>query len=156
MKNLEKKTVSTNRKAFHNYEILENYEAGIMLEGYEVKSLRQGKANLQDGFVRLDKGQAFIENIDISAYSKQSSHIIDYNPRHKRKLLLHKNEIHRLDKKVREKGLTIVPLELYFNKRGIAKLAIGLAKGKRVIDKKETIQRRDMDRDMAREMRSRK
>ena len=114
---MDKKTIATNRKAFHDYAILERLEAGIVLEGYEVKSLRQAKANLTDGFVRFNGGEAFLDNIHIAPYAQQSTHVRDYNPRRPRKLLLHKNEITKYYSKTREKGLTLVPLELYFSKR---------------------------------------
>lgn len=149
---MDKKIVSTNRKAFHNFEILEVFEAGIVLEGYEVKSLRGGEANLTDGFVNFRNNEAYIENIHIPPYAQKSTHILDFNSRRSRKLLLRKNEITRLFAKTREKGLTVVPLEIYFSSRGIAKVKLGLAKGKRAADKRETLRRRDIEREVRREM----
>jgi SsrA-binding protein len=152
---MERKIVTTNRKAFHDYSIIDKFEAGIVLAGYEVKSLRGGDANLADGYVSINGGQAFLENVHIAPYKMQSKHVIDYEPRRPRKLLMHKNEIIRLFSKTREKGLTIVPLELYFSPRGTAKLLLGLAKGKTSFDKRETLMRKDMKRDMEREKRNR-
>ncbi|MBN1621040.1 MAG: SsrA-binding protein SmpB [Endomicrobiales bacterium] len=149
---MEKKIVTTNRKAFHNYNILETYEAGIVLEGYEVKSLRSSRASIVDGLVRFNQGEAYLENLHIPPYTQQSTHIIDYNPKRPRKLLLRKSEIKRLYGRVRERGLTLIPLEIYFNKRNMAKVSIGLAKGKRVIDKREVLRRRDIDREMQRDL----
>ena len=124
------KIVTTNRKAFHDYHILETVEAGMVLAGYEVKSLRKGEVNLTDGFVRFDGGQAYLENVHIAPYSHQSTHVQDYDPRQKRKLLLRAQEITRYYTKTREKGLTVVPLELFFSVKGLAKIKLGLAKGK--------------------------
>ena len=149
---LEKKIVSTNRKAFHDFEILETVEAGIVLAGYEVKSLRKGDVNLTDGFVGFRNNEAFLENIHIAPYAQLSTHVQDYNSRQRRKLLLHKSEIVRLYHKTREKGLVIVPLEIFFSERGIAKVKLGLAKGKRLADKRETLKRRDIERETRREM----
>lgn len=149
---MEKKIVTTNRKAFHNYEILESVEAGLVLAGYEVKSLRKGEANLTDGLVRFHGGEARLENVHIAPYAQQSTHVQDYEPRRSRKLLLHKGEARRLEGRVREKGLTVIPLELYFTPRGIAKVLLGLGRGKKAFDKRETIKRRDMKREMEREM----
>ncbi len=151
---MKQNVVTTNRKAFHNYTILETHEAGLLLAGYEVKSLRKGDANLTDGFVSFRGDEAFIDNIHIPPYAWQSTHVQEYDSRRRRKLLLNKREIVSLSAKVREKGLTVVPLELYFNERGIAKLEIGLAKGKRTVDKRETLKRRDIDRETRRELRS--
>jgi SsrA-binding protein len=152
---MAKKVVATNRKAFHDYSILEKFEAGIVLTGYEVKSLRQGNASLVDGLVSIKNGEAFMENVYIPPYINQSTHIFEYNPRHKRKLLLHKQEIHKLSSKTREKGFSIVPLEIYFSDRNIAKTEIGLAKGKKTYDKREVKKRKDIDRDMQRELHNR-
>ena len=149
---MEKKVVATNRKAFHDYTILETIEAGIVLAGHEVKSLRGGKSSLTDGMVTFLDTQAVLENVYIPPYTHQSTHVMDYNPRHKRKLLMHATEIHRLSARVKEKGLTVIPLELYFSPRNIAKVAIGLAKGKRSVDKRDVIRKRDLDRQMERDI----
>jgi SsrA-binding protein len=148
---MENKTVTTNRKALHDYHILESLEAGLVLAGHEVKALRSGQANLTDGYVGFRNDGAYLENIHIPPYSHLSTHITDYDPRHKRKLLLHKKEIVRLYARVREKGLTVVPLELYFSQRGYAKVKLGLAKGKNTVDKRDALKERDIKRDMRRE-----
>jgi SsrA-binding protein len=154
-KEREKKVVTTNRKAYHDYEVLETHEAGIVLKGYEVKSLREGKASLVDGVVLFSKHEAFLENVYIPPYLQQSTHVFDYNPTQKRKLLLHKTEIDRLYTRTREKGFTVIPLEIFFSPRNIAKVVIGLCKGKHAFDKRETLRKRDIDRDTQREMRTR-
>lgn len=147
---MERKVVANNRKAFHDYAILDKYEAGLVLAGYEVKSLRQGQANLTDGFVNFTPSGAYLENIHIPAYAQQSSHILDFNSRRKRKILMHKKEIIKLYNHTREKGLTLVPLEIYFNQNGLAKVLLGLAKGKKAYDKRESIKKREVDREMRR------
>jgi SsrA-binding protein len=149
---MDKKIITTNRKALHDYAILETYEAGLVLAGYEVKSIRRSQVNLTDGFVRFANGEAYLDNVHIAPYEHQSTHVQDYNSRRARKLLLHKNEITRLFARVREKGLTMVPLELYFSPRGKAKVSLGLAKGKRAADKRETLKRKDIAREMQREI----
>jgi SsrA-binding protein len=149
---MNNKIVTTNRKAFHDYLILETFEAGMVLAGYEVKSLRKGEVNLTDGFVSFKNGEAFIENVHIAPYSQISTHVQDYDARQRRKILLHKNEIKRLYARVREKGLTVVPLEIFFSPRGLAKVKLGLAKGKRAADKRETLKRKDMEREIRREL----
>ena len=103
---MDKKTVATNRKALHNYSILETIEAGISLFGYEVKALRDALANISDGYIGFTKGEAFLENVYINPYEKISTHVLDFNPTRKRKLLLHKTEIGRLESRTKEKGLT--------------------------------------------------
>ena len=147
---MERKVAANNRKAFHDYTILEKYEAGLVLAGYEVKSLRQGQANLTDGFVNFSKDGAYLENVHIPPYAQQSTHILDFNSRRKRKILMHRREIKVLFDKTREKGLTLVPLELYFNQRGVAKVLLGLGKGKKDYDKRESIKKRDLEREMRR------
>lgn len=147
---MEKKVAATNRKAYHHYQILETFEAGIMLAGYEVKSLRDGDASLGDGFVRIVRDEAWLENVHIAPYKQQSTHIIDFDSRRKRKLLMHKQEIIRLFTKMREKGLTLVPLELYFSARGMVKVSLGLAKGKTGVDKRETLKKKDLKRELDR------
>jgi len=134
-----------NKKAYFDYEILEKYEAGISLKGTEVKSLREGKANLRDAFVRIENGEAFLFNAYIAPYS--FGNLFNHEPTRKRKLLLHKREIKRLMGKTQEKGLTIVPLRMYFNKRGIVKVEIALVKGKKKHDKREAIKRRELERE---------
>ena len=143
----EKSTIFTNKKALHNYHILEDYETGIVLSGYEVKSARLHNVSLTDSLIRITKGEAFSENAYIAPYGQISTHIQDYNAKRLRKLLLHKKEIIKLASKVKEKGLTIVPLELYVSKYGKIKLSIGLAKGKTTYDKKEILKKKDIEKE---------
>ena len=139
-----------NKKAYFNYEILEKFEAGIELQGTEVKSLRLGSARLKDAFARVKKGEIWLLHAHISQYGPASK--FNHDPERPRKLLLHKREISRLTSKIEEKGLTLLPLKLYFNSRGIAKVLLGLGRGKRKYDKREKIRRRDVQRDMEREL----
>ncbi|MDR1474226.1 MAG: SsrA-binding protein SmpB [Endomicrobium sp.] len=148
---MEKKIFSSNRKAYYNYEILEKLDVGIVLSGYEVKSVRRSNISLVDSIVRFSNGEAFVENIFIAPYEQISSHILNYDAKRKRKLLMHKSEINKLHAKVREKGLTVVPLETYISVRGKVKLLIGLAKGKKAYDKKEAIKKKDIAREVAKE-----
>ena len=137
-------TVSTNRKARHEYEILEALEAGLVLRGTEVKAIREGRANLRDSYCKLERGEAYLLGVHIGQYSHTGSSVHD--PERPRKLLLHREELNKLLGKTTEKGLTIVPLRMYF-KNGRVKVAIALAKGKKVYDKRETIKRREADRE---------
>ncbi|MBN1824574.1 MAG: SsrA-binding protein SmpB [Endomicrobiales bacterium] len=150
------KIVTTNRKAFHDYSILEKYEAGLVLAGYEIKSLRVNGANLTDGFVNFKGGEAFLGNVHIPPYVQQSTHVKDYDPRRERKLLMHKSEIAKLFARTREKGLALVPLQVYFSRRGIAKVELGLGKGKKTYSKKATIKRRDIERETDQELKFKK
>ncbi|MDI9567388.1 MAG: SsrA-binding protein SmpB [bacterium] len=145
--------VINNRKARHEYNIIETMEAGIALQGSEVKSLRQGMANLRDSYARVDKGEVILYNMHISPYDKASH--FNHEPKRPRKLLLHKREINRLMGAVREKGFTLVPLKVYFNRRGLAKVELALARGKQKYDKREAIARRDAQREMARAVKER-
>ncbi len=131
--------IASNRKARHDYSIEDVFEAGIMLSGTEVKALRAGRASLTDGFVSVDGGEAWLEGVHISEYSQGTW--TNHAPRRKRKLLLHREEIDRLDSRVREKGLTIIPLSLYFLD-GRAKVEIALARGKREWDKRQALRER--------------
>jgi SsrA-binding protein len=142
------KIIADNRKARYLYEILETYEAGLELQGSEVKSIRQGKANLQDGYALLRNGEAVLLNVHISPYEKTAAYF-NHDPRRTRKLLLHKQEIRKLIGKVEQQGLTLIPLKMYM-KRGLVKITIALAKGKKVHDKRESIKKRDDQREMAR------
>ncbi len=137
--------ITTNRKAFHDYNMLETMEAGIVLVGSEVKSLREGRANLRDSFARIKDDEAYLCNVHISPYGKAS--IDNYEPRRTRKLLLHRRELNGLIGRVAEKGLTLIPLKLYF-KRGKAKVELALAKGKKFYDKRETLRARAHEREM--------
>jgi SsrA-binding protein len=144
------KVVSDNRQARFLYEILETYEAGIELQGTEVKSIRAGKVNLRDGFALLRDGEVWLMNVHISPYDK-SSLFFNHDPRRTRRLLMHNWEIRKLIGQVEQKGLTLVPLKMYF-KGSWVKIALGLGKGKKLHDKRETLKRRQDDRDMARAM----
>jgi len=146
--------ISQNRKAFHDYFIEETIEAGIMLTGSEVKSLRAGKANLKDSYARIKDEEIFLVNTHISQYTKADG--FDHaDPERTRKLLLHKKEIVRLLGKTREKGYTIIPTKLYF-KDGKAKVELGLAKGKTFYDKRDDIKKREVKREMEKAMSSRR
>jgi SsrA-binding protein len=149
---MNEKIIATNRKAFHEYFILEKYEAGIELFGSEVKSLREGAANIKEGYVLIRDGIAMLIGVRISPYSHTGFQ--GHEPSRERRLLLNRREIAKLAKKTAEKGLTLIPLRIYF-KNGWAKVEIGLAKGKRHYDKKESIKKRDIKRDTEREIRKR-
>jgi SsrA-binding protein len=138
------KNIAENRKAFHDYHIVETFEAGIVLVGTEVKAIREGSANLRDSFARLEDGQVWLYNVHINPYSHRG--YADHLPTRKRKLLLHRHEIRKLIGKTVEKGMTLVPTKLYF-KNGHVKVALALAKGKQAHDKRETIKRREADRE---------
>jgi SsrA-binding protein len=146
----EFKVIAQNRKARHEYSILETYEAGISLTGTEIKSVRDGKISLQEGFARVQGGEAWLEEVYIAPYDKGSW----LNPpsKRRRKLLLHRAQISELHEKTREKGLTVVPLRVYL-KNGRAKVELGLARGKHLYDKREDIAERDAKRDIARALR---
>lgn len=144
------KVVSENRKARHDYFIDEKYEAGLVLTGTEVKSLRLGHANLRDGYAAVENGELFLYNVHISPFEQGNR--FNHEPLRKRKLLMHKQEIMRLVGRVREKGYTLVPLQLYF-KRGRAKVEIGLARGKKQYDKRQDIAEREARRNMERAFR---
>ncbi len=146
------KTVVTNRKARHQYHILETIEAGIVLQGTEVKSLRQGKVNLGDAYAKIKDGEIWLVEMHISPY--EQGNVFNHEPRRPRKLLLHKREIKRLIGKVQERGLTLIPLRIYF-KRGKAKVELALAKGKKLYDRREDIKRRDEEREVSRSLRRR-
>jgi SsrA-binding protein len=149
----ETKQVCSNRKAYHDYHIEEKYEAGIALTGTEVKSLREGRANLKDSFARIKNGELYLVNAHISPYT--AGNIWNHEPKRDRKLLLHRFEIQKLYSKVRERGYTLVPLTLYFNEKNKAKVEFGLAKGKTYVDKRQDIKRKDEKRINEREERSR-
>ena len=136
--------IADNRKALYDYAVLETFEAGVVLLGTEVKSIREGSVNLRDSYARLDNGEVWLLNLHIGPYSH--SGYASHEDRRQRKLLLHKAEIRKLTGKVAEKGLTLVPLRMYF-KDGRVKLALALAKGKQLHDKRETIRRREVDRE---------
>ncbi len=145
----EEKNVATNRKARHEYFILESCEAGIALRGTEVKSLRDGNASFQDCYANIKNGEVWLIGMHISPFEK--GNINNHDPKRDRKLLLHKQEIRRLFAKISEKGLTLVPLRIYF-KNNIAKIELGVARGKKLYDKRESIAKRDVERDLQRRM----
>ncbi len=142
------KTIAVNRKARHEYEIGETYEAGLVLKGSEIKSIRAGRVNLRDSYVRIKDGEAWVYNMHISPYPQASTHE-QLDPKRPRKLLLHKREIGRLAGKVAERGMTIVPLRLYL-KRNLAKLEIAVARGKKKYDKRAAIAEREARRQLER------
>lgn len=146
------KTVTENRKARHEYHILETYEAGIALTGTEVKSLRAGKANLQDSYARVENAELMLYNMHISPYEQGNR--FNHEPKRTRRLLMHKQEIMRLLGKTREKGLALVPLKVYF-KNGLAKVELALAKGKKLYDRREDVAERDARREMDRAVKER-
>lgn len=150
-KDVDKKVVAENRKARHNFEIMENFEAGIMLQGTEVKALREGRANIAESYASAEGGEIFLINANIPIYAKASR--FNHEPRRHRKLLLHAKQINRLIIGTQREGMTIVPLKLYFNERNMVKLEIGLAKGRKSHDKREVSKKRDWDRQKARIMR---
>ncbi|HOJ50808.1 MAG TPA: SsrA-binding protein SmpB [Spirochaetota bacterium] len=146
------KIITKNKKASFNYEVLEKIEAGIVLKGSEVKSIRENKINIDDAYARFIKGELYLINANIPEYSKKS--VFSHDPKASRKLLLHKNEIKRLIGKTKEKGLTLIPLNVYFNNKNRVKIEIGLAKGKKVHDKREDIKRKDLEREFKREFKN--
>jgi SsrA-binding protein len=136
--------IAENRKASHDYHLLETFEAGLVLLGTEVKAIREGRVNLRDSFARIDDGEVYLYNVNISPYSHRG--YADHDPMRRRKLLLHRDEIRKLIGKTVEKGMTLVPVRMYF-KNGRVKVAVSLAKGKKEYDKRETIKRRETDRE---------
>jgi len=144
-----RKIVARNRKARHEYEILETYEAGIELKGPEVKSLRAGHVSFQDAFARVDSGQVWLHSLHISPYEQANRNNVD--PTRERRLLLNRQEIRQLIVKTEEKGLTLIPLDIYFA-RGYAKMTLAVARGKKLHDKREALKRRQQDREARRAM----
>lgn len=147
-----RRIICENRKARFEYEILSRYEAGLVLQGSEVKSLRDGRANLSDAYAKLEQGELFLMQSHIDEYAPASYN--QHDPKRPRKLLLHREEIDKLSHKLREKGLSLIPLALYF-KEGIAKVELGLSRGKREFQKDETLRERNLTREIARSVRSR-
>ena len=142
------KLVANNKKAYHDYFIDEKYETGIELHGTEVKSLRMGKCSIKEAFIRIDKGEVFVYGMHISPYEK--GNIFNKDPLRPKKLLLHKNEILKLSGKIAEKGFTLVPLQVYF-RDGKAKIEVGLARGKKLYDKRQEIAKKDQRREAEKE-----
>ncbi len=145
------KVVSQNKKAYHDYFILDTYEAGIELKGTEIKSVRKGSANLKDSFIRIKNNEAFIENMHIAPYEQGNR--FNHDPLRTRKLLLHRKEIRKLQKEVKENGLTIIPTKLYFNTSKL-KVEIALARGKKLYDKRHDLKAKDAKRDIERALKN--
>ena len=149
------RVVAENRKARHHYFIEDTIEAGLMLEGSEVKSLREGKANIAESYATVEGAELWLINSYIGPFSQAMSIAFSHDARRRRKLLVHKRELTRLKAYLGREGMTVVPLKLYFNDKGIAKLLLGIAKGKKMADKRETEKRRDWAREKARLLRER-
>ena len=145
--------IATNRKAYRDYEVLESLECGIELKGSEVKSLRDAKINLNDSFARFEGNEIFLYNAHISHYAQAS--YLNVDPDRHRKLLLHKKQLQRINGKLTQKGLTLIPLKIYFNERGFVKVDLALCKGKKLYDKRSAVKRRETDRQMRRTLRNR-
>jgi SsrA-binding protein len=146
-------SIAENRKAYHDFHLLETFEAGVVLLGTEVKAIREGRVNLRDSYARVEDGEIFLFNVNISPYSHRG--YAEHEPLRRRKLLLHRDEIRKLIGKTVEKGMTLVPVRLYF-KNGRVKVAVSLAKGKKEYDKRETIKRREADRETRAAIKSRR
>ncbi|MDO5457373.1 MAG: SsrA-binding protein SmpB [Atopococcus tabaci] len=142
---------ATNRKARHEYDIIDTVEAGMVLKGTEIKSIRDSRINIQDGFASVENGEMYLFNVHISPYEAGNRYNVD--PIRKRKLLLHQNQINKLNREIQQAGMTLVPLRVYI-KNGFAKILIGLAKGKKQHDKREDLKRREQERDIDRAMKS--
>lgn len=151
---MPERTITVNRRARHDYDILETYEAGIALTGPEVKSVRQGKVSLSEAYARVNKGELWLYNMHISPYDPVLQR--NYDPRQPRKLLMHRREIDRLMGLTQQRGLTLIPLRVYFNERGYAKVELGLAKGKRKVDRRREIMEREIKREVDRALRGRR
>ena len=150
---MSKKVVSTNRKAFHDYTIESTIEAGVVLTGPEVKSLRAGRANLKDGYAAIDRDEVWLHNVHISPYSHATN--IPSDPSRTRKMLLNRREIKKLTNKVKEKGFALIPIRIYFIKNGKVKIELGLARGKKMYDKRADLKKKQSDREIEREYKTR-
>lgn len=148
----EGKLIAQNKKARHDYSIIDTMEAGMVLQGTEIKSIRNSRINLKDGFIRVRNGEAFLHNVHISPY--EQGNIFNHDPLRTRKLLLHKKQIHKWETEAKNAGMTIVPLRVYL-KDGFAKVLIGLAKGKKDYDKRESLKRKDQERQIQRVLKNR-
>jgi SsrA-binding protein len=146
---MNEKIIANNKKAKFEYSILETLEAGIQLLGTEVKSLREGRCSIGEGYITEEKGELFLKNVNISLY--KHGNINNHEPLRKRKLLLHSKEINKIIRNIREKGITVIPLKVYF-KGSLIKIEIGICKGKKLYDKRETIKERDTKKSIEREM----
>jgi len=141
-----------NRRAYHEYEIIQKFEAGISLTGTEIKSIRSGMINFKDSFAKLKDNECWLMNFHISPWAKAA--FFNHEAERPRRLLLHRHEIRRMKSKVDEQGMTLVPVDIYINEKGRCKLTIALAKGKKIYDKRESLQQKDMQRDKERSLRS--
>lgn len=150
--NENSRTVAQNKKAYHDYFVFEEYEAGIELFGTEVKSIRQGRVNLKDAWCSIDSGEIFVNGMHISPY--EQGNIFNRDPLRKKKLLMHKKEIHKLYGTIKQQGLTLIPLSVYFNK-GRAKIKVGLCKGKKIYDKRDVAAKKEANRSIDREIKER-
>lgn len=150
--NENSRTVAQNKKAYHDYFVLEEYEVGIELFGTEVKSIRQGRVNLKDAWCSIDNGEIFVNGMHISPY--EQGNIFNRDPLRKKKLLMHKKEIHKLYGTIKQQGLTLIPLSVYFNK-GKAKIKVGLCKGKKIYDKRDVAAKKEANRSIDREIKER-
>ena len=146
------KLIANNKKAYHDYFVLEEHEAGIELFGTEVKSIRQGRVNLKDAWCSIDNGEIFVNGMHISPY--EQGNIFNRDPLRKKKLLMHKKEIHKLYGTIKQQGLTLIPLSVYFNK-GKAKIKVGLCKGKKIYDKRDVAAKKEANRSIDREIKER-
>jgi SsrA-binding protein len=144
------KQIAFNKKAFHDYEIIEKYDAGIALLGSEVKSIREGRVSFKDSYVEIKSQEAYLVSTHIAPYPNATYN--NHEPERERKLLLHKQELKKMDRKIKTRGVTIIPLRMYLTPKGLIKVEIALAKGKRLYDKKQKIKEKDIQRDMDREM----
>lgn len=147
------KSIAENRKAKHQYELLESIECGLCLMGSEVKSMREGKLSLDEAYIRYQKGELWLINADVAHYNNAG--MWNHDPRRSRKLLLHARELSRFASLVKERGLTMIPLRVYFNERGVAKCVMALARGKKLFDKRETLKKRDAEIGLMRAIRRR-
>ncbi len=145
---MENTVYIVNKRASFEYNLIDKYEAGIVLTGSEIKSIRQGKVNISDAYCYFKDGELYVKNMHISPY--EHGGFANHNPLRDRKLLLHKHELRKLYRSVKEDGFTIVPVKIYINKKGLAKLEIALAKGKKMYDKRESIKKRDIERELGR------
>lgn len=149
----EEKTIAKNKKAFHEYEVLDRYEAGMVLSGTEVRSLRENNCQMTDSFVLIRNGEAWLHNVHIPPFAQ--GNINNPDPDRKRKLLLHKRQIHELNEAIREKGMAIIPLKMYFAKNSLVKVEIAIARGKKLYDKRATLAARDSKREIDRALKER-
>ena len=152
MKKKDSNTIAQNRKAMHDYTILETVEAGLVLQGTEIKSIRNGRINLKDGFATIRNGEAYLHNVHISPY--EQGNIFNHDPLRARKLLMKKKQIHSLIGETKNAGITLIPLKVYI-KNGFAKVLIGVAKGKKQFDKREDLKRKDINREVERALKNR-